>query len=292
MRPVVGLVRRHAVAICKLPMDFRVKVGKCGPEDFVELSRAVLIRRAARLRRVVEKVIGEELVEHFKIPANGIGRRFSLQGTCSGGRAMKTWSMQQTILVIMDAYRRGSPQTSPTSDKFDGFRLFWQVSGELGLALIGADFEVLSQSPEQIAEVSAEPPAYLLLRSPDLGPRSTGREARASSGSHCSAAYQPRKIPKMVRCHLPDPFNKRPEVLGEAPPGLDVHLHEFAKIAVFRRLGAAVGDLPDVVRTILEDADRAISPLRLVKAFMKIPRPAVRHRLVALVCEIAGDDGE
>jgi hypothetical protein len=33
------------------------------------LSRAVLIRRAARLRRVVEKVIGEELVEHFKIPA-------------------------------------------------------------------------------------------------------------------------------------------------------------------------------------------------------------------------------
>ena len=69
MRPVVGLVRRHAVAICKLPMDFRVKVGKCGPEDFVELSRAVLIRRAARLRRVVEKVIGEELVEHFKIPA-------------------------------------------------------------------------------------------------------------------------------------------------------------------------------------------------------------------------------
>src|SRR4051812_11437184 len=34
VRPVVGLVRRHAVAICKLPMDFRVKVGKCGPEDF------------------------------------------------------------------------------------------------------------------------------------------------------------------------------------------------------------------------------------------------------------------
>lgn len=48
---------------------------------------------------------------------------------------------------------------------------FWQVSGELGLALIGADSEVLSQSPEQIAEVSAEPLEYLLLRSPDLGPR-------------------------------------------------------------------------------------------------------------------------
>jgi transcriptional regulator with XRE-family HTH domain len=32
--------------------------------------------------------------------------------------------------------------------------------------------------------------------------------------------------------------------------------------------------------------------LRLAKAFMKIPRPAVRHRLVALVREIAGDDGQ
>jgi len=54
--------------------------------------------------------------------------------------------------------------------------LFWQVSGEVGLALIGADSEVLSQSPEQIAEVSAEPPEYLLLRSPDLGPRSSAAE--------------------------------------------------------------------------------------------------------------------
>jgi hypothetical protein len=54
--------------------------------------------------------------------------------------------------------------------------LFWQVSGEIGLALIGADSEVLSQSPEQIAEVSAEPPEYLLLRSPDLGPRSSPAE--------------------------------------------------------------------------------------------------------------------
>jgi hypothetical protein len=52
--------------------------------------------------------------------------------------------MQRTILVIMDAYRRGSPQTSQQRDKFDGFCLFWQVSGELGLALIGADSEVLS----------------------------------------------------------------------------------------------------------------------------------------------------
>ncbi len=31
--------------------------------------------------------------------------------------------------------------------------------------------------------------------------------------------------------------------------------------------------------------------LRLINAFARIPRPAVRHRLVALVREIAGDDG-
>ena len=55
--------------------------------------------------------------------------------------------------------------------RFRGLPHRRQVSGELGLALIGADSEVLSQSPEQIAEVSAEPLEYLLLRSPDLGPR-------------------------------------------------------------------------------------------------------------------------
>ena len=33
--PVIGLVRRHAVAICELPMDVGVKVGKCGPEPIL-----------------------------------------------------------------------------------------------------------------------------------------------------------------------------------------------------------------------------------------------------------------
>jgi hypothetical protein len=41
VRPMIGFVRRHAVSIGKLPMDFGVKVGERGPEDFVELSRAV-----------------------------------------------------------------------------------------------------------------------------------------------------------------------------------------------------------------------------------------------------------
>jgi hypothetical protein len=59
------------------------------------------------------------------------------------------------------------------------------VSEEHGLALIGAGSEVPSQFLEQIAEVSAEPPEYSLLRSPDLGPRSSAAENS-----------------KMVRCHL------------------------------------------------------------------------------------------
>ena len=32
--------------------------------------------------------------------------------------------------------------------------------------------------------------------------------------------------------------------------------------------------------------------LRLIKAFARITRPAVRHRIVALVREIAGDEGQ
>jgi hypothetical protein len=46
-----------------------VKVGECGPKDFVELSRAILVGRATRLRGVIEKVVSEELLEHCEIPA-------------------------------------------------------------------------------------------------------------------------------------------------------------------------------------------------------------------------------
>jgi hypothetical protein len=49
-------------------MDVGVKVGERGPEDFVELSRTILIRRAPRLRRVVEKIVGEEFLEDREIP--------------------------------------------------------------------------------------------------------------------------------------------------------------------------------------------------------------------------------
>ena len=69
VRPVVSLVGRHPVAIGKLPMDFGVEVGESGAEDFVQLSRAGLVGRAARLRRVVEEIVGEELIEHVEISA-------------------------------------------------------------------------------------------------------------------------------------------------------------------------------------------------------------------------------
>ena len=69
MRPVIGFVRGHAVAISELPMNVGLKVGKRSSQDFVELPRPVLVRRASRLWRVIEKVIGEEFLEHLEIPA-------------------------------------------------------------------------------------------------------------------------------------------------------------------------------------------------------------------------------
>ena len=59
VRPMIGFVRGHAVAISELPMNVGLKVGKRSSQDFVELPRPVLVRRASRLWRVIEKVIGE-----------------------------------------------------------------------------------------------------------------------------------------------------------------------------------------------------------------------------------------
>ena len=56
------------------------------------------------------------------------------------------------VLFRILAERRSSSHPRPISAS-----CIWKVRAELGLALIGADSEVLSQSPEQIAEVSAEP---------------------------------------------------------------------------------------------------------------------------------------
>ena len=50
-------------------MDVGVKVGKRRPENFIELPRTVFVGRASRLRRMIDKIVGEEFVEHFEIPA-------------------------------------------------------------------------------------------------------------------------------------------------------------------------------------------------------------------------------
>src|SRR5918997_2116079 len=65
---MIGLVRRHPVAVGELPMDDRVKVRECAPERPIEFSRAVLVRSAPRLRCVVDEVVGEEFFEDFEVP--------------------------------------------------------------------------------------------------------------------------------------------------------------------------------------------------------------------------------
>ena len=50
-------------------MNDGVKVGECGAKRSVELSCACLVGSTARLRCVVEEVVGEELVEDFEIAA-------------------------------------------------------------------------------------------------------------------------------------------------------------------------------------------------------------------------------
>src|SRR2546430_10178238 len=54
MRPTIGPVRRHAVPIGKLPMNFSVQVGECGAQRSIQLSRPCLVGRAVRLWGMVD----------------------------------------------------------------------------------------------------------------------------------------------------------------------------------------------------------------------------------------------
>ena len=71
------------------------------------------------------------------------------------------------------------------------------------------------------------------------------------------------------------------DILGVAVP----FFFEGAGSKPFRADGSAPS--PDYVNEFLTSSDG----LRLAKAFMRIARPALRHRIVALVNEIAGEDG-
>jgi hypothetical protein len=65
----IGFVGRHPVSIGKLPVDVRVEVREGSARNLVKLARASLVRRASRLRRMVEKIVGEQFLEHLEIPA-------------------------------------------------------------------------------------------------------------------------------------------------------------------------------------------------------------------------------
>ena len=69
VRAVVGFVGRHPVAIGKLPVDVCVEVREGSAQNLVELARASLVRRASRLWRMIEKIVGEQFLKHLEIPA-------------------------------------------------------------------------------------------------------------------------------------------------------------------------------------------------------------------------------
>jgi hypothetical protein len=60
---VVRLVRCHSVTVGKLPVDLRMKVGERGANVRVEISYAGLVWSRVRLRRVIDEIVGEELIE-------------------------------------------------------------------------------------------------------------------------------------------------------------------------------------------------------------------------------------
>ena len=49
-------------------MDYCVEVGERFPKGFVEATRAGLVRRHVRLRRMVEEIVCEEFLEDVEVP--------------------------------------------------------------------------------------------------------------------------------------------------------------------------------------------------------------------------------
>ena len=67
MRAVVGFVRRYPIAIGKLPVDLRMKVRECGTKIGVEFPHARLVWSRARLRCVIDDIVGEEFFENLEV---------------------------------------------------------------------------------------------------------------------------------------------------------------------------------------------------------------------------------
>src|SRR6516162_7438737 len=65
VRPIVSFVRRHSLAVCKLPMDFGVKIGEGLTYVRIERPHACLVgsHSSSWLRRVIYKIICEQFFE-------------------------------------------------------------------------------------------------------------------------------------------------------------------------------------------------------------------------------------
>src|SRR6516225_9313342 len=64
---VVRLVRRHSVAIGKLPVDLRMKIRECSTKIRVEFSYACLVWSCVRLWCVIDETVCEEFVEDVEV---------------------------------------------------------------------------------------------------------------------------------------------------------------------------------------------------------------------------------
>src|SRR5215470_10172626 len=67
MGAAVRFVRCDAVPVAELKVDLSAEVGEDSAEGAIKSTRAVLGRREARLRRVVDVVLGEESVEQSEV---------------------------------------------------------------------------------------------------------------------------------------------------------------------------------------------------------------------------------
>lgn len=66
--PVVGFEGRHRVAVGMLPMYLRAEIREGDAQRLVEAAHAVLVSAAIWLRRVIDEIVGEQLVEYIETP--------------------------------------------------------------------------------------------------------------------------------------------------------------------------------------------------------------------------------
>lgn len=86
MRGVVGFVRRHAIAIGKLPVDLGMKVWKCSTNMGVEFSHAGFVGSRVRLWCVIDEIVSEEFLENFEVsPSLDLFRISADNGLCRFG---------------------------------------------------------------------------------------------------------------------------------------------------------------------------------------------------------------